>query len=228
MAGWLEPAAEVSGDTFDFSLDRDTLHVSLTDAVGHDVESAIISTILIGSLRNTRRRGGSLLEQAREAHKALITHAPAEGFVTGQLVRINLFTQKAKVVNAGHPPPFLLRGGQVKQMELEADMPFGALADGAWHEQEFPLEVGDRLVFLTDGMLERNAEGLDVPGILLSTRDMHPREAIQYFMHKVLEGAGGSLQDDATALCLDWLGGEQRDRVTHGGAEMTLGADSKE
>src|SRR3954466_13167395 len=39
FAGWLEPAGEVGGDTFDFSLDRNMLHMSVTDAMGHSVES---------------------------------------------------------------------------------------------------------------------------------------------------------------------------------------------
>jgi hypothetical protein len=34
LAAWLQPAGEIGGDTFDFSLERDTLHVSLTDAMG--------------------------------------------------------------------------------------------------------------------------------------------------------------------------------------------------
>ena len=37
LAGWLEPAATVGGDTFDYALDRDSLQVSVTDAVGHEV-----------------------------------------------------------------------------------------------------------------------------------------------------------------------------------------------
>ena len=34
LAAWLEPAGNVGGDTFDFALDRDTLHLSMTDAMG--------------------------------------------------------------------------------------------------------------------------------------------------------------------------------------------------
>lgn len=41
LASWLEPAGEVGGDTFDFSLDRDTPHLSMSDAMGHAVGSAL-------------------------------------------------------------------------------------------------------------------------------------------------------------------------------------------
>jgi len=40
LAGWLEPAGQVGGDTFDFSLDRHTLHISMTDAMGHSTPCA--------------------------------------------------------------------------------------------------------------------------------------------------------------------------------------------
>src|SRR6476661_3225675 len=44
LAAWLEPAGDIAGDTFDFSLERDTLHLSMTDAMGHSLEAAILAT----------------------------------------------------------------------------------------------------------------------------------------------------------------------------------------
>ena len=41
LAGWLEPASDIAGDTFDFSLARDVRHLSLTDAMGHGVAAAL-------------------------------------------------------------------------------------------------------------------------------------------------------------------------------------------
>ncbi len=63
LAGWLEPAADIAGDTFDFSLDRDVLHVSLTDAMGHGVAAALTATLCVAGLRSARHEGASLVEQ---------------------------------------------------------------------------------------------------------------------------------------------------------------------
>jgi serine phosphatase RsbU (regulator of sigma subunit) len=221
LAGWLEPAGQVGGDTFDFSLERDALHLSITDAMGHSVSSALLATILVGSLRNTRRRLASLTDQAQHAHQALVSHAAPGGFVTGQLVRVDLVTQTAEIINAGHPPPFLVRGDRVEQVPLLAELPFGALDASSWSAQTLPLEPGDRLVFVSDGVLERQANGVDVLTILAQGRDLHPREAVQHLMRAVVEAAGGTLEDDAAALCLDWFGGPPRDRVSHAGAAPT-------
>lgn len=222
LAGWLEPAGQVGGDTFDFSLDRDTLHLSMTDAMGHSVTSALLASIAVGSLRNTRRgASASLADQARLAHEALLEYARPGQFVTGQVVRVDLDEQTAQVINAGHPPPYRVRDGRSEQVALTPDLPFGAIEAATWTVQDLPLEPGDRLVFLSDGMLEREAGGLDLAAMLQDSRHLHPREAVQYLMHAVLDAAGGELKDDAAALCLDWLGGPQRDRVTHAGAALT-------
>jgi serine phosphatase RsbU (regulator of sigma subunit) len=219
LAGWLEPAGDVGGDTFDFSLERDMLHLSMTDAMGHTLNSALLATVLVGALRNARRRGVRLAEQAALADAALADHAREDEFVTGQLVRVDLRTGTARIVNAGHPAPIRIRDGHAEQVELESDLPFATAADAGYRVQELPLEPGDRLVFLTDGILERNAAEVDLMGILTQTRELHPREAVQTLTRQVVEACGGDLRDDATVLCLDWHGGPPRLRDADSGAD---------
>jgi len=219
LAAWLEPAGQVGGDTFDFSLDRNTLHVSMTDAMGHSVASALLATLAVGALRNMRRRGAGLIEQAQSAHEALLGYAQHGEFVTGQLLRVDLVAQTARVLNAGHPRPFRLRDGRAEEIDLAANQPFGLSAGASWSEQEFPLEAGDRVIFLTDGMLERNAASLDITALMLASGHLHPRETIQHLTHAVLDAVGGELRDDATSLCFDWHGGAQGERLSHAGAE---------
>ena len=117
LAGWLEPSASVGGDTCDYTLNRDSLHVSITDAVGHQIEAALLATLFVGSLRNARRRGLDLQEQARYANDALAENAPPGRFVTGQLVRFDLLTQRAEIVNGGHELPLRLRDGRVEEIQ---------------------------------------------------------------------------------------------------------------
>jgi serine phosphatase RsbU (regulator of sigma subunit) len=199
--------------------------VSMTDAMGHTMDAALLATVLVGGLRNARRRGVELAEQARLANDALAEQAGESQFVTGLLVRIDLTTATAGIVNAGHPPPLRLRAGQVDQVQLEADRPFGMEPGRGYRVQELPLEVGDRLVFVTDGMLERDAERLNIGAILTASMNMHAREAVQDITQSVLRASGGRLRDDATALCLDWHGGPPRDRDAASGADREGRAD---
>jgi serine phosphatase RsbU (regulator of sigma subunit) len=219
IAGWLEPASTVGGDTFDYALDRDTLHLSITDAAGHDVEAALLATVLVGALRNARRRGQDLPAQAASANDELAAHSSVGSFVTGQTVRIDLTRQTAAMVNAGHPGPLRLRQGRVEEIKLAVDMPFGIAPGRSFAVQPLALEPGDRIVFVTDGMLERHAAKLDVYATLRDTADLHPREVVHALGAAVLRVSGGNLRDDATVLCLDWYGGSSR-RETDGGANQ--------
>jgi Stage II sporulation protein E (SpoIIE) len=216
IAGAVEPSGLIGGDTFDYSLDRDTLHVSLTDAMGHDVDAALLATLLVGSLRNSRRAGATLTGQAAQANEAILRHGRGDQFVTGQLLRIDLATGAGAMVNAGHPGPLRVRDGRVADIELAADPPFGIVPGLAYRVQPVVLLPGDRLVIVTDGVLERNAATADVFGLLAVTGELHPREVVQEITAAVLRAVGGTLRDDATVLCLDWYGDGKPDR--HGNA----------
>jgi serine phosphatase RsbU (regulator of sigma subunit) len=212
VSGWLEPANAVGGDTFDYALDRDTLHVSITDAVGHDVTAAMLATVLVGSLRNGRRRGADLVEQATTANDALVAHSAVGHFVTGQLLRVDRRTATATIVNAGHPWPLRLRDGRVEEVELEIDLPFGVESGHRFRVQTIPLRPGDRILLVTDGMYENAEDAMDVPDMLLRTAHLHARAVVHLLGDEVLRAAGNDLRDDATTVCIDWHGGSPEGR----------------
>jgi serine phosphatase RsbU (regulator of sigma subunit) len=220
LAAWLEPAASIGGDTFDYSVARDHLHLSITDAVGHGVQSALTATLCVGSLRNTRRGGGTLLEQAQDANNALLDHAPGGfTFATGLVGRLDLRTGILAVVNAGHPTPLLVRDGITQLVALPANRPFGVLRHRTYLEAEISLQPGDRLVLVTDGMLERGAAALELPVRLRELSGLHPREVVRVIGDLVLEVAGPTLADDACLLVLDWHGNHGDTRRTAAGAD---------
>ena len=226
LSAWLEPADSVGGDTFDYSLARDVLHLSMTDAMGHGVASSLTATLCVGSLRNTRRHGVTLLEQARLVNAALIEHGAAlvtETFSTGLLARVDLHTGDLTMVNAGHALPYLLRSGAVDTVELPPDLPFGLFPDTAYRSTTLRLVAGDRVVFVTDGMLERNAAFLDLPDLIAKSGSLHPREATRVLANQVLEASGQALADDAALLLLDWNGNHGRGRDTTAGTATRPG-----
>jgi serine phosphatase RsbU (regulator of sigma subunit) len=218
LAAWLEPAGEIAGDTFDFSLERDTLHLSMTDAVGHALDSAILATVLVGALRNGRRAGLDVAEQAGRASARVAEHFHRCEYVTGQLVRVDLRSGTAQIVNAGHQPPLRVRAGKVSDIVLGPDLPFG-LGEHAYQVQPLPLVPGDRVVFLTDGMVERNGPAIDIKALVAQGAEMHPREAVQHLIRAVVRATAGRLRDDATVMCLDWHGGARRLRSSDSGAD---------
>jgi hypothetical protein len=218
LAGWLEPSSDVGGDTFDYNLEAQALHLSISDARGHTVAAAQLATLAVGALRNSRRVHASIVEQAQAANRAITAHSSEEDFVSALLLRVDLASGVVTAVNAGHPTPFISRDGDVSAVRFEADPPLGMLPETRYRRQTLTLQPGDRLVLLTDGMLERRAALLDVRSALRDSTASHPREVVRAFAQALLGSTGGTLEDDATVLCLDWYGPQpaalprQRDR----------------
>ncbi|MGZ5417528.1 MAG: PP2C family protein-serine/threonine phosphatase [Nocardioides sp.] len=222
LSAWLEPAATIGGDTFDYSLARDLLHLSVTDAMGHGVLAALTATLCVGSLRGTRRQDMSLLEQAVTTNIALSEYAGStrtDDFVTGLMGRLDLRTGTLELVNAGHVAPYLARDSHVDRVDLPVDLPMGLFAESTYRGTQLTLSPGDRLVIVTDGMLERNAANIDLPAAIQETRSLHPREAVRALADSVLEATGHALSDDATVLCLDWHGLHDHNRRAVSGAD---------
>jgi serine phosphatase RsbU (regulator of sigma subunit) len=222
LSAWLEPAETIGGDTFDYSVGRDALHLSVTDAVGHGVDSSLTATLCVGSLRNTRRHGATLLEQAAITNAALLANGcgpDGERFATALLARLDLRTGELELVNAGHTAPYLARAGQVSLLELPADLPLGLFEGSTYRSTTVPLQAGDRILIVTDGMLERRAASVDLQEHVRRTRKLHPREATRELADLVIAASGGALADDAALLVLDWHGDHGVPRSTVAGAD---------
>jgi hypothetical protein len=177
----------VGGDTFDYALDEDAPQVSITDAAGHDVAAALLATLLVGSLRNGRRRGLDLGEQTRNANDALAAHSSVGQFVTGQLMRIDLDTATAKIVNAGHPFPLRLRDGRVEEIELDIDFRLASVLTG---------RSGCRSSLMPEGgpMSSRRPSYAICPGDRIEVEAVQPdggRALVVGKLDKVPEAAGG-------------------------------------
>jgi serine phosphatase RsbU (regulator of sigma subunit) len=212
VAGTLEPAYNVGGDTFDYAAQPEALTVSVTDAMGHGLQAALLAGLAVAALRNARRRPAGLLEQVDQANRALHAQFGGERFVTGQMLRLDVPGGTGAVVNAGHPLPRLVRDGQIEPVGLDADLPLGVDPETIYRVQPLRLEPGDRLVLLTDGVLEATPEGGGAYGagrleeVLRASQEVAPYEVVRRVVREVIGHRAGELADDLTVVCLDWRG----------------------
>ncbi|MCU1372202.1 MAG: protein serine/threonine phosphatase [Ilumatobacteraceae bacterium] len=216
IAGMMEPAYDVGGDTFDYAHSDGLLSFAILDAVGHSLDSSMTSSLALGAYRNARRHERSLSETA-SAMDAVIKGQLGRGrFVTGQLALLDTPTGELRWLNAGHPLPLLIRQGKViGHLECVPRPPFGLghIVPGVEPEiATAQLEPGDAVLLYSDGVVEhRTSDGVDygierLKGSLESAfaARMSPAETLRRLANSILDFHGGDLHDDATTVLVVW------------------------
>ncbi|MBM7173519.1 serine/threonine-protein phosphatase [Streptomyces sp. G44] len=218
----LEPAYDIGGDVFDHSLTASTLHVSILDAMGHNLLSGLTTAVAMAGCRNARRAKVELPDLVDNVQDALAQWLP-EQFCTGILAQLDLAGGVLRWCNCGHPPPLLIRDHRVLDRALERppQPPLGtpaALADVTWEVHEETLQPGDRVLMYTDGVTELRTGGGAEFGLERFTDSIirataageSAPEALRQLIHSILDRQDNQLRDDATLLLLEWLPPEAR------------------
>ncbi|CAA9211704.1 MAG: Serine phosphatase RsbU, regulator of sigma subunit [uncultured Acidimicrobiales bacterium] len=213
IAGILEPAYFVAGDAFDYSMNGELFSFAILDAMGHGVHSTLASTLALGGFRHGRRRGLDLAVIAEQMDDALVEHLEEEeGFVTGHICQLDVGTGGFRWVNAGHPPPLLVRGSKVVgEMKAEPCLPLGLGID-VTHVGEVRLQPGDRVLFYSDGVVEARPKGGPQFGVERLIDDAEEflgsnlpvAEVLRRLVRRLREHRGGELEDDATLVFMEW------------------------
>ncbi|MGH9301653.1 MAG: PP2C family protein-serine/threonine phosphatase [Acidimicrobiales bacterium] len=219
VAGLLEPAYEVGGDSFDYAINGPFFDMAIFDAMGHGLTSALVSSAAIGSYRHDRRRGHALGRIHFNLDATLSPLFDQGAFATGQLVRIELDTGRMSWTNAGHPLPLLIRAGQVVGELVCAPTPpwgYGSLLGGGTAPPlaTEALEPSDDILFYTDGVIEartpRGARfGIDRLADLAtqhSSEHLEPEEIVRHLIRSVIEHQSDHLADDASLVVARWQG----------------------
>ncbi|MEV1144671.1 PP2C family protein-serine/threonine phosphatase [Micromonospora sp. NPDC049799] len=213
LAGQLEPAYTVGGDHFDWSVDGDLLTVSVLNGAGIGLSAALLTAVTVNALRNARRSGGSLEEQAELASDTVFYQHRGERFVATLLLELDTRTGRVRTVDAGSPRLVRVRGGALTPVALEQQLPLGMFAETRYDVQELDLAPGDRLFVVSDGVWAADPDGRGSYGeramarAMRSTRLQPPSEAVGTVMRELhAYHVDADLRDDAVVVCLDWRG----------------------
>ncbi|MFE2376586.1 PP2C family protein-serine/threonine phosphatase [Streptomyces sp. NPDC059398] len=215
VAGILEPAYKVAGDSFDYALNDDILHVAMIDAMGHGLDAATMATVAIGAYRHARRTNVELAEIYAFMDQAISGQFGPDHFVTAQMMCLDITTGRLQWVNAGHPAPLLIRDRTVlDRLDSPTTLPVGFGGEQP-HVTERMLRRGDRVLCFTDGLVEEHQAGGEEFGEALLIewtnhilRDRtRVRAVARKLSHTLKRERGGVTSDDATVLLIEWRGG---------------------
>jgi phosphoserine phosphatase RsbU/P len=208
----LEPCYDVGGDGFDYAVDREQAYITILDTVGHGLPAGLGTAVAMSAMRAARRDGDGLYAIARAADAALVKYIGDARFATAVLAQLNLETGLLRYLNAGHPPPLVLRHGKIiGRLDRGRRLPLG-LDDPQIEIAEQSLEPGDRLLLYTDGVTEaRDRQGRPFGEQRLvdlverhATAELPAPETLRRLSHAALAHYDGPPRDDATIMLLEW------------------------
>ena len=109
----MDPAKEVGGDFYDFfQIDDERIGLVIADVSGKGVPASLFMAVSRTLLRATALRGVSSAECLTYANKLLCKESLDSMFVTVFYGIYHYKTGMMDYTNAGHNPPYLLRGGR--------------------------------------------------------------------------------------------------------------------
>jgi len=211
----MTPAKAVGGDFFDFFLvDADRLGFVIGDVSGKGVPSALFMAVCRTLIKATAHTGGSPEACLAGVNRVLATEGVASMYVTVFYGVLETRTGRVAYCNAGHNPPYVLRGdGGIEPLAQAGGMVVGLFEDAAYEAGQIGLGRGDGLFMYTDGVTEATdpageefTTGRLVP-CLARCRGLPLDDVIRTVGAEVTAFAAGAPQgDDITMLALRYLG----------------------
>jgi phosphoserine phosphatase RsbU/P len=197
------PCLEIGGDFFTAVALEDCLCAGIADVSGKGVSAAIVAATLQGIIHAQLLAKQSLAEIAAQLNQFLYTRQVGK-YATLVLFKLSS-DGRVEYLNCGHIQPLIVRGQSVERLQ-EANLIVGLLPGVAYSAAEYTMQPGDRLMLVTDGIVEAEDAagepfgdaGLDALAHLENVDSILDRVAAYH--------APNPAQDDCTLLQVRYTG----------------------
>ncbi|MFJ7417637.1 PP2C family protein-serine/threonine phosphatase [Streptomyces uncialis] len=208
--------ARIGGDAYAIQDTPHGIRVLMGDVRGKGVGAVSTTATLIGAFREAAHHVPGIgdladrLEQSLERDRARNPHSDRdEEFTTALIAEIDQQGHTLRILNRGHPAPYLIRDGRTTELTATAPglpLGMGGLTDQPTAPDSFTLASGDTLLFVTDGVTEArdpggafyDPVGLTVPDSGTDT----PAVTLDALADDIRHWTGGPRDDDMATLAI--------------------------
>ena len=209
------PCLTVGGDYFDaFPMSDGRTAFLIADVSGKGLGAALLSTMLQGAFSGMTI-GVDPARILQHLNCFLCEHSDVERYATMFFAVLDS-SGHLDFINAGHPPPLILRRGEVVQPFLETSFPVGLIPGAEYATSSVKLDPGDILVLFSDGVTEAmdpDEEMFGRAGLLeaLTGQQEAPLDQLQKTILDSVETftRGASQADDITLLLVRYRAAAQ-------------------
>lgn len=145
------PCLEIGGDFYDVIEAHGCLYVIVADISGKGISAALLASTLQGMLYAMVKAGQPLTQIASVANQ-FIAEKDVGKYATMVMVKV---TKRGLVeyINCGHVRPVVVNGAEVSRLQ-ETNLPVGLIPNAVYESDVYQLNVGGRLLLVTDGITE--------------------------------------------------------------------------
>jgi serine phosphatase RsbU (regulator of sigma subunit) len=210
LAGNVLPGYEIGGDWFDYVENRDGGWLGVADSMGSGTTAAAIGAVALGAFRAKRKFTGDLHAATLAIHRTVREIAIADAFVNAIIARWHGPSSTFSWIACGGQPPLRIDArGDVAELPgaLHDALGLGAL-DRRFTIQRHRLARGERLLLVSDGVLDRPTDGgerFGLAGVTAALRGRpgaSPAETVRALQEAILTRSRDPLEDDATIVVL--------------------------
>jgi len=159
---WLfsRPANDVGGDLIDCIRFSEGHHVLvLGDVSGKGLPAALLMVKLQATIRALCTEATPLADLASQINRIFRRDGITRSFATLVVLDVRGDSGKVRLLNAGHTPPIVVRGGDPRST-AKGSPALGLMSDTGYAVTEETLQEGDALLVYSDGINEaRNTQG---------------------------------------------------------------------
>ncbi|WP_312527554.1 fused response regulator/phosphatase [Paracoccus sp. (in: a-proteobacteria)] len=219
----LRPAGHIGGDMVGFfPINARRVGIYALDVSGHGVTSALLTARLAAQLSDSTDQNLALtttplgLYEARPPGELLqilnmqmLEELRTDAYYTMIYADLDVLNGKMKLVQAGHPHPFIQRAdGRIEKIG-QGGLPVGIMPAAPFEEIELYLGPGDRLIAVSDGITDcENSAGVPLGdeglgAILRTNATLHGEAFLESLSWSVSTYAEGKRSDDVSAVLIE-------------------------
>jgi sigma-B regulation protein RsbU (phosphoserine phosphatase) len=206
------PCRAIGGDFFDcVDVPPAGFGFTVADVAGKGAPAALLTAVLQGGFGAQAAFGAAPAETLSRLNLLLLRRAIESRFAT-MFYGVLEADGRLTYCNAGHNPPFVLQGTQVRRLD-KGGLILGLFEHATYDQETITLQPGDLVVVFSDGVSEAlDPEGAEfgedrILECLLAHRALDPPQMLEALTGAVHRFAAGATQsDDVTALIVRYTG----------------------